>query len=567
MDFGYKLKTIGLNTATTLFIICNSLNVKQLRPHRQPLAWLLLLIMLGWQAGCVQYQRYPMSKARMPKIDTQDLTFYLVDNAHPLSRIWYVERYLIAEKSMTATLTILSAAESAQVMLVRNNREARNKKNEVLLYAQPAYAAQLADTLTTRIDFDQLEKIEVYEANFGQTLVLSIPLLIGASLALTIIAIAAKGSCPFVYAHNPDGTRLQGELYSGSTYPQLERHDWLPLPDLIPNGGDYQVRLANKAKEIQHTNLLELLAIDHPAGVDVLVDKSGQLQTLQAPESPQQAVDFEGKDALPALGNQDSLYWHGDPGNQRARANEGVELVFRKPAAAKSAKLAIRAKNTFWMDYMYGLFLDEFGEYSDFVRNQYLKKSAADIRRWMDEQNVPLTVSVQNADGQWQKAGYFHLAGPMAMKKDILVLDVAATSGDKLHVRLESGFMFWEIDWVAIDFTENTPVTVHTLLPATAPTLDGRDVAASLALDDALYYSQPNLGEEAMVHYPVPPQASGTVRSLLLHAKGHYQILRDPVAGKPNLLYLHHFEQPDALPDYSRFRWQEVMQPAPASPL
>ena len=533
--------------------------MQQLQHHRRPLAWLLFFIVLGWQAGCLQYQRYPLSKARMPKIDTQDLTFYLVDAAHPLSRIWYVSSYDIGEKSMTASLVVLSEAESSQVMLVRNNHEARDKKNEVLLYALPQYANNLADTITTQIDFNQLEKIEVYEVNFGKTLALSIPALVGAGLVLTIIALAAKGSCPFIYAHNPDGTHLQGELYSGCTYPQLERNDWLPLPDLVPNGGDYQVRLANKAKEIQNTNLLELLAVDHPAGIEVLFDKYGQVQTLGQRQTPLQALDFAGKNVLPALRSEDSLYWHGDPASQRTRADEGVVLTFHKPVGARSAKLVIRAKNTFWLDYLYGLFLDEFGEYSGFVRKQYLQKSADDIRQWMDEQNLPLSVSVETGSNQWQKAGFFHLAGPMAFKNDVMALDLSAIPGDTVRIKLESGFMFWEIDRVAIDFSENIPVTIQTILPATAPSPQGIDAAAALAHDDEQYYTQPNVGDEAMVHYPIPPQAAGTTRSLLLHAKGHYEILRDPVPGKPNLLYLHHFQQPDALPDYSRIRWQELM--------
>ncbi|MEO6038889.1 MAG: hypothetical protein ABIQ93_10780, partial [Saprospiraceae bacterium] len=183
--------------------------MRHLRPHLRALAWLLFLIVLGGQAGCVQYQRYPISKARMPKIDTRDLTFYLIDTAHPLSRVWYVSNYAIGERSMTAFLSRMSEAESRQVSIVRSNRDARDKKNEVLLYAQPKYAGSLADTLTTQIDFDRLEKIEVYEANFGRTLVYTIPALVGAGLVLALIALASKESCPFVYAHNPDSTCFQ----------------------------------------------------------------------------------------------------------------------------------------------------------------------------------------------------------------------------------------------------------------------------------------------------------------------------------------------------------------------
>ncbi|MEO6758576.1 MAG: hypothetical protein ABIO24_03910 [Saprospiraceae bacterium] len=558
------------------------------RFHHRQFARILFLIALSWQTGCLQYQRYPISKARMPKLDERNLTFYLVDAAHPLSRSWQVFNYQIGERSMRVFLARLTEVESAQVNIVRNNRAAKDKKNEVLLFAKPEYAQNLPDTLTTILDFDQLEKIEVYEMNFGRTLAYSVPTLVGAGLVLTIIAIGLKGSCPFVYTQNPDGScYFEGELYSGATYPQLERHDWLPLPDLVANAGSYQIRLSNQAKEIQNTNLLELVAVDHPAGTDVLFDQFGRLQTYQMPkeaaiplksrkcgvgepdvlsqpQSPCKAVDYDGRDARPALAYQDSLFWHGDPNNARPRAEENLTMTFLKPEHASTGRLVIRAKNTFWLDYLYGLFLDEFGEYSGYVRKQYLKKSGDDIRKWMDEQNIPLRVSLQTSPGKWKPVGSFHLAGPMALKKDVLEIDLSQVEGKTVQIDLEAGFMFWEIDWVVLDCSEPVPVTVQTIQPGTALSLTGMDVAAALSRDDDQYYSQPQLGDEAMVHFPVLPQAPGTVRSLLLHAKGHYEILRDPVPGKPNVFYLRQFDQPDALPNYSRRRWQELMVTPPA---
>jgi len=146
-----------------------------LQNHRQALTWLIFFLLMGLQSSCLHYQRYALPKVRMPKINTRHLSFYLVDAAHPLTRIWYISSYLISEKSMAASLIRLSEAESSQVMLVRNGQEARSKKNDVLLYAKPAYVLNLADTLTTLIEFNQLEKIEVYEVNFGNTPVQDVP--------------------------------------------------------------------------------------------------------------------------------------------------------------------------------------------------------------------------------------------------------------------------------------------------------------------------------------------------------------------------------------------------------
>lgn len=532
--------------------------MKLLYPHRRPLAWLLLFLFVSFQAACIYYHRYPLSKERLPKINAQNLSFYLMDASRPASRAWYVSSYSFGQQSMNCFLAKISEAEALEVNVTRNNADARNSRDQVLLYMKPQFAIGLGDTATLTIPYEQLEKIEVYEVDYGKTIGIILLDAVGAFAAITLIALALKTSCPFVYAENPDGSHFQGELYSGSVYPQLERHDWLPMPDLEPNGAEYHIRLANKAKEIQHTNLLELVAVDHSIGTEVLFDKNGQLQTLSDPQEPTQALDFEGKDVLDVVRCADGIAWQGNRESQRPRADAGVILTFPKPADARSAKLVVNAKNTYWMDFMYGLFLDEFGEYSGYVREKYLQKSAAEIRQWMDEQNVPLSVSVETSPGQWQKVDYFHLAGPMALRKDVVALDLSAVQGEQVRIKLESGFLFWEIDWAALDFSENEKVTVQTVKPASAMSQTGEDMAAALANDDALYYSQPNIGDEAIAKYPVPPQAKGTQRSLLLHAKGHYQILRDPVPGKPSLLYLRQFLNPDALPVYSRERWREL---------
>lgn len=519
---------------------------------------LSLALLMLLHSGCVFYQRYPMAKSRLTKINTDNLTFYLLDPSRPLSGVWYVDSYRFGETSMQAYLSRLSEREALEVVTVRNSRDARDSRNEVLIYVKPQVARAFPDTITTTLSYDQVEKVEVYEVNYGKTLAINFLGYVAAGFVLALAVVGDKDGCPFVYALNPDGTVFEGELYSGATHPQLERHDWLPMPHLQPNGAEYRIRLANKAKEIQHTNLLELVAVDCPHGAEALYDQRGQLHTLLHPQAPTRAIDFDGNDALAQIEKADTLTWWGSPQNDRPRADQGLMLTFDRPAGTTKAKLAVRAKNTYWLDHLYGQFLDEFGQYAPQIRKQSLQKSGAELARWAEQQNLPLGVSVETSPGRWDRVGSFQLAGPMALKKDVLELDLSQVIGDQINVRLESGFQFWEIDWAALDFSENLPVTVHTMSPVSALDHTGQDVAAALAHDDTAYCSQPNIGDEAVVRYTVPPQVAGTVRSLLLHAKGHYEILRPAAPGKPSVDYLRSFEQPDALPRYSRQKWEEV---------
>lgn len=522
------------------------------------LTTLSLCALTLFHAGCTFYQRYPMAKSRLTKVNTDNLTFYLLDPSRPLSGVWYVDSYRFGETSMQAYLSRLSEREALEVVTVRNSRDARNSRNEVLIYVKPQVARAFPDTLTTTLSYDQLEKVEVYEINYGKTMAVNFLGYVAAGFVLALALVGDKDGCPFVYALNPDGTVFEGELYSGATHPQLERHDWLPMPNLRANGSEYHIRLANKAKEIQHTNLLELVAVDCPAGTEALYDKYGQLHTLTDPHSPLQALDFEGNDALNEVRQADSLVWCGSPQNQRSRADQGLTLTFDRPAGTSKARLVVRAKNTYWLDHLYGQFLDEFGQYAPQIRQQSLQKSGAELSRWAEEQNLPLSVSIETSPGHWQRADCFHLAGPMALKKDVLELDFSQVVGNQVRVRLESGFQFWEVDYAALDFSEKKPVAVTAMSPVSALDQRGHNVAAALAADDATYCIQPNIGDEATVRYPVPPQAAGTARTLLLHAKGHYEILRPAAPGKPNLRHLRTFEQPDALSRYSRERWENL---------
>ncbi len=494
------------------------------------------------------------------------LEIYLVDAGHPKDRAWVVHSESIDSKQLTGTLYAVPKKQMRTVREVEGGVTEQLSKHRVILTLQTAYAQTLPDTLHASIPLDKVVKLEVFEydkvrsdTNTGLTIVLSI---IGGVIAILVlvlvIALATKESCPFIYADNPDGRVFEGEIYSGATYPQLERHDWLPMPDLRAHEGEYRIVMANKVREVQHTNLLELAAIDHPEGSIVLFDKYGRLHTLAHLQEPRTAITLRGEDIRTQLLREDSLHFLGTPDNHTSQAEETILLEFQRPHNARFAKLVINAKNSLWLDYAHGLMVDEFGEYAGKIRQQFLKKSTADLQAWMLRQNIPLSVWLETAPGDWERIDYFNLAGPMAIKRDVLPLDLSRVKGDPLRIKLSSGFLFWEIDYVGLDFSAAQRVVEHHLAPVAAIVQNGRDMLAALSADDTLYYHQPNIGDEASVRFPAPPLTPGLQRSLILHAKGHYQILREPTPGRPSIRYLKQFQQPNAFPKFARSRWQAI---------
>lgn len=136
-------------------------------------------------SGCVFYQRYPMAKSRLTKIDNRNLTYYLLDASRPLSRVWYISEAEFQEDKMIGFLIRVSETEAEEIATVYSKRDAKDSKNDVLMYAKPKFALALPDTATMTITYDQLEKIEVYEVNHGKSVAIS---LLVAFMPMTFLA-------------------------------------------------------------------------------------------------------------------------------------------------------------------------------------------------------------------------------------------------------------------------------------------------------------------------------------------------------------------------------------------
>lgn len=154
-------------------------------PFLTPALFFAVLMLVS---GCVFYQRYPLAKSRLPKIDKQQLTFYLLDAARPYSRVWYISEAEFQNDKVNGFLIRLDETEAHEIATVSNKRDAKSSKNEVLMYANPRYALTLADTVTVTIAYDQLEKIEVYEVNHGKSIAVS---LLVALMPMTFLAAAS----------------------------------------------------------------------------------------------------------------------------------------------------------------------------------------------------------------------------------------------------------------------------------------------------------------------------------------------------------------------------------------
>ncbi|MBK6786045.1 MAG: hypothetical protein IPG79_21600 [Saprospiraceae bacterium] len=76
-----------------------------------------------------------------------------------------------------------------------------------------------------------------------------------------------------MYVYDGETYIFEGETFGGAIAQNLERDDYMPLPDIRGNHGHYKIRISNELKEIQYTDLAELIVVDHPENSEVLLDK------------------------------------------------------------------------------------------------------------------------------------------------------------------------------------------------------------------------------------------------------------------------------------------------------
>ena len=421
------------------------------------------------------------------------------------------------------------------------------------------------------IPFAAIQRIDLVEKDTGRTTASYVLGVVGGTVAilaiLLVIVALTKSSCPFVYAYDGQNYRFVGEAYGGAIFAPAERHDYLPLPAIQPEGNQYRVKISNELKERQYTNLAELLLVQHPIGSQVLLDQRGQVQTLTSPQPATHASSPAGHDyttQLQATDHDAFLFDEDAPG----AAPNALVMSFAKSAGVHQGKLVLHAQNSLWLDYLYGEFIGKFGAYYTTWAAQQKTQLTAINYQWGLDQHIPLKVYVE-ADQGWQLVETIPTVGPLAARDLVVPLNFAANSSRQVRVKLECGFMFWEVDYAALDCSPNLPVQLDNCRLQSALTERGQDVRTQLAANDSLYLKQLHPGTAVTLTYEssLPAPGPHSRRTTFLHTKGYYEHIRD-FKGLPNLPELYAFKKPGRFVEFSKEKFRQTTQditPATAS--
>jgi len=541
-------------------------------------AFFLLVLSVNYFIGC-KYYKPVMAEAyndaskdsSLKQLNAQGRYFILRKGTHSYA----LSNVVLDDTKMSLSAKPDSIPPVHQVYLLNTNKKkyiySKSKGERAVLQEVHIYTA---DTSQVNMDsvytfpLSDVKKIEVIEfdqkktnASVTKTVVFTA---LGAALAAVLIAAAATpppqpapdtiSSCPYVSSFDGKSYNLQGEIYSGSIYQSLQRDDYLPL-ELFSTNGNYNIKISNELREIQHTDFADILVVGHDKNVKILVSPDGRLFSISAPQAPDIAILNNHIDVRNELidKDNDNCVFKDDNG---ARAAEDLFITFKNESKSKRGKLILSGKTSSWVNHLFGEFTKGFGNRYEKWARQQEKKPAAELEKWSNEQNIPLTVSVKTPEG-WKEIQKIKAIGPL-LNRDV-VIPVELPSDGPAEFKISAGYLFWELDYAAIDYSPDTDYTIKTIKPYEAVDEQGVDVLSTIASPDKQYLVQPDIWNVTTVKYKAITPAEGKQQTFFLHSSGYYTHIRH-YKGSPKVAFLKSFEKPGALAAFSRQKFAEAMK-------
>ena len=430
--------------------------------------------------------------------------------------------------------------------------EIRIQANEVIFDGETA-----SEGVRVKIPIENIYQLDLLEHKEAVGILYKVLGGVAATGAAVMTWLICCLSCPFIYIQDGDVERFMGEFFSGAVTENMARHDFLPLPGFEPVDGVYELRIANEMEERQYTDLAVLEAVEHPADMEVLMTPEGMPILFAAPQLPAEAVTDQGTNCEAVMVARDGIAYDFTDECAEKENFSSLSLAFDKPAGVDQAHVILHVKNTMWSMMMYESFMSMFGSrYDDYVEHQR-DRSAEQKTQWLKDQGQMLEVQLRRA-GQWETVHWVNLPGPFSFRSEVVPLDVSNTDEGPVELRLVAGYHFWELDYAAIDYTEQPGMVKTPLALLSAEDELGQDVASHLLEVDGDYLERLFIGADATLKFQaLPAPESGNVHSVFMHAYGYYEPIR-AYAGIPNMTELKKFKEPGHFARFSKEQFNDI---------
>jgi len=440
-------------------------------------------------------------------------------------------------------------------------KKATQVLQEVHVFTKLDTSARIDMSVT--IPFKEITRMEVIERDKGKstgvTILAVVGITIGSMAVISAIAVAMKGSCPFISVYDGSEYVLQGETFGGAIYPSLAREDYVPLPSAAI-GAEVKVMVSNELKERQYTDMANLLLAEHAPGQRVLTTPAGTLMLVNKTFSPETAILNNGNDMLHMLDEVDNTPCSFNDTMAGSPVNRLV-LTFNNPGKGKTLGLQLSMRNAYWLEYSYQELTRHFGDkYNNWVELQK-KRPGEQIVQWQELQHMPLTISIKTGES-WQEVMKIKTIGPLMNRELVIPLENLHGNNGPIEIAFSTGFMFWEVDQVKIAEIEPLPAkAIRYLKPSAAVDEEGKNVMKSLDEKDSKFLEQPEPGMRAYLTYKVPDFSPSKAYSAFLHSSGYYEPIRD-YQGPADPGFLNKMREPGAFTAFSMNEYKRLTQSA-----
>ncbi|MFM9984409.1 MAG: hypothetical protein ACKVOK_04205 [Flavobacteriales bacterium] len=526
---------------------------------------LALFFLIGfsfYNVGCYYYKidkTYRKKDIGPVPSEVRDTSKYLI--LHNGSNIYSIKDLVIHEADQTIeftadTLSYLHyQALDPDTNLVNHYRKRHgDPTTEVHIYIK-AQKMQIGERVLLFVN--TIEIIDVYDKAIGANILTfvfgGLAIAMGTVVALFIVLAAMKSSCPFVYIQNNGQNIFVGEIYGGAIYAPLERDDFLRLDEKWLTNPEIVLQIANELLERQYTNQAEIIAVEHDSNEVIAINQCGEIIRSRDIVS----AFANDKSIEEKLSKKDNLFHQFEQGSASETAISEIEITFPLTKGIDKASLILHAKNSFWLDYVFGKFTEKFGTHYNTYAEDQKSVSAEKNIRWSLEQNIPLSVYVKK-DGQWEFRDFYHVTGPLASRDMCVTFDLKNFNEDTLEVKLSCGRLFWEVDYACLLLHDNY-VEVGSSLNMTSGTDEkGKDIRNALLKNDHNYLEQPSIGNRATLTFENRTATKGKCMSYFLHTRGYYEYIRD-FQNKPNKWELLSFRKKGAFNQFSEELYDEFI--------
>ena len=148
--------------------------------------------------------------------------------------------------------------------------------------------------------------------------------------------------------------------------------------------------------------------------------------------------------------------------------------------------------------------------------------------------------------------------GPLAPREFVVPIEVSEILSDEIEIKLQTGFMFWELDYAGVDFSENKDLKKRIIKPYLAVGTGSTDWKVALENADDQYMVHGQHHECAELRFEVPVSLQEQPHTTFLKTQGYYELIRD-FEGLPELVQLQKFKAPGHFSDFSREKYLNVV--------